>query len=343
MSKSVDQLREKGLANFESLLNLWGIEYRKLTEVEYDFLSPTRSDRNFGACRFNIDKGRGADFASATITEQDCELFGTGFTKDDFVGYSNGEYSKSGFDIIGLVQRVHNCSSYQNATGALKDDLNKIAERGGIIIPSKDAAEKRRKEQAEKLQKKIELSQRLWHTAKDYKGSKGELYFENRHGLKVNETNIRINPWLKHISGVRYPTILFKVQRAPDGPIVAIHRIFLNEDYSNKAPVDDPKMALGAIKGAGIWFGAPCDTLFIVEGPENALVYRHVGHQFVVSTVYAGNYHTLTIPSYVKTIFLAPDEDKAGFAAYRLAVQEYSKQGKKMKSVKYNKLVVRNG
>jgi len=331
-----DQLREKALANFESLLNYWGIEYKKLTEVEYDFLSPTRSDRNFGACRFNTHKGRGADFASSTITEQDCKFLGVGFSPNDFSGYSNGEYRKHGFDIIGLVQRIHSCSTYNDAAGYLSSDLKKIAEQGGIITPPKDAAEKRRIEQAEQLQKKIELSQRLWHTAKEFKGSKGELYFENRHGLSPKETNIRFNPWLKHISGVRYPTLLFKVQKEPNGPIVAIHRIFLSENGETKAPVNDPKTALGAIKGAGIWFGKPCDTLFIAEGPENALVYREVGKQFVVSTVYSTNYHNLVIPSYVKTIILVPDEDKAGLSACKLAIEAYTKQGKKVKMVRIN-------
>lgn len=325
-----DQLREKGLANFESLLTLWGIEYKKLTEVEYDFLSPTRSDRNFGACRFNTYKGRGADFASSTITEQDCKLLGIGFSPNDFSGYSNGEYRKSGFDIIGLVQRVHNCNTYNDAAGYLSNDLKKIAEQGVIVTPAKDAAEKRRLEQAAQLQKKIELSQRLWHTAKELKGSKGEVYLDCR-GIHPKETSIRINPWLKHTSGIRYPTLLFKAQKSPDGPIVAIHRIFLSENGETKAPVDDPKMALGAIKGAGIWFGNPSSILIIAEGPENALIYREANHSFVVSTVYSTNYHNLTIPKYVKTVILAPDEDKAGMSACKLAIKEYSKQGKKIR------------
>lgn len=331
-----DQLREKGLANFEYLLDYWGIEYKKLTEVEYDFINPTREDRDFGACRFNTQKGRGADFASRTISKEDCRNFGLGFTPEDFSGYTNGAPYKAGFDIIGLTQRIHNCNTYSDAAGWLRSDLSKLGENSALVIPSKDAAEKRRKEQAAQLQKKIELSQRLWHTAKELKGSKGELYFKNRHGLNPQETNIRINPWLKHISGVRYPTLLFKVQREPNGPIVAIHRIFLSENGEIKAPVNDPKMALGAIKGAGIWFGKPCDTLFVAEGPENALVYREVGKTFVVSTVYSTNYHNLTIPDCVKTVILVPDEDKAGLSACKLAIETYTKQGKRVKMVRLN-------
>ena len=44
-----DQLREKALANFELLLNHWGIEFQLIGEHEYDFLNPTRQDDNFGA------------------------------------------------------------------------------------------------------------------------------------------------------------------------------------------------------------------------------------------------------------------------------------------------------
>jgi len=330
-----DQLREKGLANFELLLDYWGIEFRKLSEREYDFINPTRCDRNFGACRFNTHKGRGADFAASTISEQDCNLLGLGFNAHDFNGYTNGQVFKSGFDIVGLAQRIHNCGTYQDAMVRLKADLSEI-EKGSdsFVKPAKDAAEKRRIELELQLQKKTELSQRLWHTAKDYKNTLVETYFENRHGLTIDETNIRVNLNLKHISGVRYPTILFKVQKSPDGPIVAIHRIFLSPDGTKKATVDDPKMALGPIKGAGIWFGSPCDILYILEGPENALVYRFVGKQFVVSTVYSTNYHNLVIPSYVKTVILAPDEDKAGLSACKLAATEYTKQGKKVKLVR---------
>ncbi len=327
-----DTIREKGLANFESLLALWGVEFKKLTENEYDFLSPTRCDRNFGACRFNTYKGRGADFASSTITDGDCRLLGAGFTKNDFVGFTNGKAQKSGFDIIGLVQRVHNCNTYQEGIRYLNDDLNKIKANGGIITPPRDAAEKRRLELEAQQQKRIEISQRVWHTAKDYKGTPAEKYFKNRGGLVAQESNIRFT-YLNHVSGVKYPTILFKVQKTPDSNIVAIHRIFITED-GTKAPVDDPKMALGAIKGAGIWFGTPNDVLFVVEGPENALVYRYLDRPFVVSTVYANNYHNLIIPSYVKTVILAPDEDKAGLSAARLAANTYRLQHKKIKMVR---------
>jgi len=331
-----DQLREKALANFESLLDLWGIEYKKITEVEYDFINPTRYDKNYGACRFNINKGRGADFASVTISESDCNNIGNGFTKEDFVGYVNGTAQKAGFDIIGLTQRIRHTNTYQDAAGWLSRDLQAIKDNGSLIVPAKDAAERRRKDQRQQQQKIVELSQRLWHAAKEIKNTKAEVYFNSRE-LHPQEKTIRIINYLRHKgTDKRYPTVIFKVQEALDGPIVAIHRIFLKEDGNGKADVPEPKMALGRIKGAGIWFGTPSDTLYVAEGPENALYIREVGIKFVVSTVYSTNYHNLVIPSYTKTVVLVPDEDGAGLNACKLAIKEYTKQGKNVKLVKYN-------
>lgn len=327
-----DQLREKALANFESLLAYWGIEYQQIGN-EYDFLSPTREDTNFGACRFNIDKGRGADFAGTTLPILDFKQLGCGFSKDDFNGFADGAETKVGFDVIGLAQRVHRINGYKVAAEQLRLDLQKLSEQVKLVSPTRDAAEQRRKEQEIKNAKLTEYAHKVWRACENIKieNTPGSIYLKNRGINWLNEPSIRFHPKVKNKElGRAIPTLLFRIQKEPTGPLVALHRIYLDED-GKKAKVSAPKMALARILGAGIWFGAPGEQLAIVEGPENALTARTTyGLDFVVSSVSSANYSSLEIPPYVKRLILIPDEDKAGDAAYEKALIAYHRPGLKI-------------
>lgn len=330
-----DQLREKALANFEVLLQYWGLEFQTVGTNEYDFLSPMRSDANFGACRFNIEKGRGADFAGRGIsfTSSDYVLLGTGFGKEDFSSYVPGDETNVGFDIIGLAQRVHKANTYRDAAKRLSSDLQALAEQVQLTKPTRDAAEKRREEQIIKNKQLTEYANKVWRACENIciSNTPGELYLKNR-GITIQEPNIRFHPRIKNKElNQAIPTLLFKIQKEPSGPLVALHRIYLDEQ-GKKAKVAAPKMALARIFGAGIWLGIPGNQLAIVEGPENALTARCTyGLPFVVSTVSGANYSALSIPNYVTELVLIPDEDSAGEAAYQKAILAYHSPNIKIK------------
>lgn len=325
-----DMLREKALANFELLLDYWGIEWKSINGEEYDFLNPTRNDTNYGACRFNIRKNRGADFTGNAITNVHARLLGTGFTCDDFSGYANGIQAKIGFDVIGLNQRLLLCNTYKESAERLRIILDEISGKEGFIKPSKDAAKKRRKDQEQQNTKLINYANKIWQACKDInvEGSLAQKYFSSRGLNNVQERSIRFHPAIKNKElNAAIPAILFKVQAAPEAELSAIHRIYLTQD-GRKANVMSPKMALARIVGSGIWFGEPNAQLAIAEGPENALTARYCyNFPFVCCSVSAGNFGSLTIPKYVKELILLPDPDNAGMAAYKKAVIEYKKQG----------------
>lgn len=331
-----DQLREKALANFELLLDYWGIEFKQINEQEYDFLSPNRADSNFGACRFNIEKGRGADFAGIRITDKAYSSLGVGFTEDDFVGFAQGTATKIGFDIIGLAQRVQKENTYKAAAKRLQTDLQELSSNSEFIIPARDAAEKRRALAVKKNKQLISYAFKIWAACEkiEIKNSPAEVYFKSRGLEDISEKTIRYHPAIKNRELQKaVPTILFKVQEKPNGELVALHRIYLQEDGTKKANVSSPKMALARIMGSGIWFGEPSETLAIVEGPENALTAKYVYNMgFVVCSISAANFSNLTIPKYVRELVLLPDDDAAGLSAYKKAVIAYRKQG--VKSIK---------
>ena len=340
-----DALREQALANFESLLSFWKIEYRKITNVEYDIIATWRSDRDFGSVRFNIEKGRGADFAGCPLAKEDFARLGIGFNKDDFVGFSDEGQSKIGFDIIGLCQRIYNCNTYQQATEYLKDDIEELSKRNNFVRPAEDAAERRNIELQRKRELVLKYASAIWEACRHHKleNTPGERYLSSRK-INIKEYNMRFHPRINYTPTKQaFPALIFRVQENPFGALRAIHRVYLSHD-GKKADIDNPKMALASIKDCGIWFGEKNEVLFIAEGPENALSLRAMGAKFVVSTVYATNFPNIKIPPCVKKIVLAPDVDNAGMNYYEKALIAYKRYvGVQIEDFKLMKIPLPNG
>lgn len=342
-----DALREKALANFELLLLHWKIQFRKITEYEYDILASWRNDTNFGSCRFNTDKARGADFAGSYITKEEANGFGRGFDLSDFTGFTQEGQAKIGFDVIGLCQRIYTCKTYKAACEYLRDDLKILEKDHKLIIPSQEEIERRKKEQEQKAARLKKYAVDLWESSKYHTlaGSIGQKYLIAR-GINTLDENIRFHPKLIYTPNkTQYPALIFKVQVGPNKELIAIHRIYL-ENNGTKARVDNPKMALASVKGAGIWFGAPSFTLYITEGPENALSLREMGADFVVSTIFGANLGGIKIPSNVKTIVIVPDPDIAGLKSLTSALESYkvyAQMGIKIKELIIPKIILPSG
>lgn len=337
-------LKERALANFDLLINYWKLEYIKIGDNEYDFLSPTRADNNFGACRFNVAKGYGADFAGVSFSKKEYESIGKGFCREDFAGFTEYGQTRNGFDIIGLCQRIHNRNSYQEAAELLKQQLIEISQNAQILEITKEDIDKRYKEIEARKAKTLEWANKAWKYSQSFKNTLAEKYLNSR-GIFLqaweNEPNIKFHPKIynKEIEKT-VPCVLFKVSNSPNGELRAIHRIWIALDGSRKAKLSNPKMALGSIEGGAIWFGDPCEKLYIAEGPEEALNIKYnFQRNFVCSTVYATNFHNLIIPSYVTEVVLCPDDcdDGAGKESAIKAIKAYTKQNKKIKMALHNK------
>lgn len=329
-----DLLEELALANAEALFELWGLEYKRINNDEYDFLNPTRNDKNFGACRFNVKKGKGADFAGINFSKVDLAAVGLNFDKDDFVE-SKSIQTNWGFNIIGLCMRLHGVADYKDAAKLIHSQLNTLKERGTLYTVTEEAIAKKQKDALLAVSRKIEIAKRTWDSCRPITDTLGETYLGSR-GIYLlqKEDTIKYHPKVLNMETKKFlPALLCKVQKKPDGPLVAIHRIFLRPDGSGKADVNNPKMALGAIEGAAIWFGNPCEQLCIVEGPENALAVRSLGFRFVCSTINSANFCGLVVPKGVTEIVLFPDPDEAGILANRKAYKTYTQHIKKVRTV----------
>lgn len=325
-------LKERALTNALMLFNYWKLDYMQVNEHEFDFLSPTRDDNSHGACRFNIRKGTGADFAgSSTLSQQDFSKFGLGFDKSDFAAIEKGTVIKNGFDIIGLCQRVYNISTYKEAAQALRADIATLSKGASFIKISREAVNKREHERNTHNLAMLKIANRAWNYCRPVENTLGEKYLKSRGIYIKGLDNIKFHPSImcKEINKF-IPALVFYVSSKPQGLLAAIHRVYLDEN-GNKAALEDPKLALGSIKGNGIWFGSPCERLHVIEGPENALSIKSMGFEFCVCTVNATNFANLTIPSFVKTVVLCPDPDAAGKANAIKAIRYYAQQKKEVK------------
>ena len=328
MSSDYAFLRERALANFELLLTYWKLDYKKISPTEYDFLNPTRKDTNFGACRFNIQKGLGADFAKHTYTDSEFKSFGKGFDSSDFASFSQYGEINSGFDIIGLTQRLYNLNTYQEAAKALTSVLKKLSEDNELVKITKAQVEKRQQDILDGKKKKFDYANKLWGHSRPIKNTPGEIYFEHRGLFGVNESSIKFHysVWNAELK-INIPCLVFKVSKSIDSEMQAAHRIYISKCGTRKAYLKDAKLALGEIKGGAIWFGEPDMKLYIAEGPEEAINIKYLYEKkFVCSTVYANNFHNITIPDFVDTVVLCPDDDDsgAGKEAALKAISKYS-------------------
>lgn len=348
MASNYAALREQALANFELLLTFWKLDYKKISSTEYDFLNPTRKDSNFGACRFNIQKGLGADFAKHTYTDSEFKSFGKGFDANDFASFSQYGEINSGFDIIGLTQRLYNLNTYQEASKALENVLKKLSEDNDLIKITQAQIDKREQEIKEGKQKRLDYANKLWKHARDITGTPGATYFEFRGILGVTEPSIKFhyNVWNTELK-IHIPCIVFKVSKDIDSELQAAHRIYISKCGTRKAYLKESKLALGEIKQGAIWFGEPDLKLYVAEGPEEALSIRYgFEKKFVCSTVYSNNFHNIIIPPYVDTIVLCPDDmdSGAGKESALKAISKYSKnKNVKIKIAPLNKEAAYSG
>lgn len=329
-----DAVREKALANIELLFDYWALEWKKINSKEIDFINPTRKDNNYGACRFNVEKGRGADFTGSYIKDSDVAKFGPGFTREDFLNIGKEE-QQWGFDIIGLCQKLRQHTSYDDAYRDLRETLQKIAKNTKLVQPAKDAATKRlHKIQEEKL-KILQSAEKIWKLSKNFENTIGDDYLRGRKIFIKNEPNIKFLAKVKNTEKNNFfPALIFKVGKEPNGHISAIHRIYLKVNteggllghrYSvSKLNCNNPKVALGSIAGSAIWFGTPGHELCIAEGPENALSLRCLGYPFVASSVFANNFSNIDLPFYVAKVNLFPDSDQAGIDNNAKALRKYA-------------------
>lgn len=105
------------------------------------------------------------------------------------------------------------------------------------------------------------------------------------------------------------------------GTITGVHRTWLAADGRSKAPLDEPRRALGDILGHAVRFGVVDDVLAAGEGIETMLALRSVLPAMpMVAASSAAHLAVITFQRGLRRLYIARDNDRAGcMAAARLS------------------------
>lgn len=103
-----------------------------------------------------------------------------------------------------------------------------------------------------------------------------------------------------------------------EGNITGIQRTWLDRRRPGKAPLADPRRALGHLLGNGVRFGAATDTVAVGEGIETMLALKSVLPSLPIIAALSANHLTaLDLSSALRRLFVARDNDAAGHKAAR--------------------------
>lgn len=105
------------------------------------------------------------------------------------------------------------------------------------------------------------------------------------------------------------------------GRITGLLRTYLTADGSQKAPINAPRRAMGAIAGHGVRFGPHAEIMAAGEGVETMLSLRMAAPAMsMIAALSASHLSAFIPPPRVRRLYIAVDRDNAGRnAAARLA------------------------
>ena len=253
---------------------------------------------------------------------------------------------KSG-DMLDLIQEVEGLSKFDAIQWA-KRYLG--IESGPPPSPADRAArDRRRAEQeaaeaeeaarraAEVEQSKLSKQERalaLWRSAESATKSPVELYYRARGIPGAPPKTIRYLRRCYHApSGLWLPAAIAAVQ-GPDrldkdgkmrGPIVAVHRTFLDLTRPRKADVEPNKMMLGEVSNGCVRLTAAASKMILCEGIETGLSIKARSLSAVWCALSVGGMVRAWIPDHVTDLTLAVDGDRVASSAWmeaRLAAVE---------------------
>lgn len=167
-----------------------------------------------------------------------------------------------------------------------------------------------------------DAARRLFAASGPIRGTLADAYFRQRGIiLPADISALRYHPrcFYRTPSGRQeWPALIAAVSDG-SGNVTGVHRTWLSPD-GGKAPVDQPRRALGHLAGNGVRFGAATDTMIAAEGLETALALKMVMPAMpVIAALSAAHLAALIWPPELHRLYVARDNDEAGrFALEKL-------------------------
>lgn len=167
-----------------------------------------------------------------------------------------------------------------------------------------------------------EAARRLFAASKPIQGTLAERYLQSRGIILPADVSVlRFHPRCFHrgLAGREIWPALIAAVTDLDGAITGVHRTWL-DPCGAKAPLDQPRRAMGHLAGNAVRLGVASDVLTAAEGIETALALKTVMPAMpVAAALSAAHLAALILPSSLRRVYVARDNDGAGrFALERL-------------------------
>jgi phage/plasmid primase-like uncharacterized protein len=111
------------------------------------------------------------------------------------------------------------------------------------------------------------------------------------------------------------------------GTIAGIHRTYLKPDGTSKAEIEHNKKTLGPVRACAVHLTAADRVLVICEGIETGLSILQATGLHVWAALGTSNLANVELPSFVREVFIAADNDDPGMMAAHEAADSYRTRG----------------
>jgi hypothetical protein len=166
-----------------------------------------------------------------------------------------------------------------------------------------------------------EAARRLFNAGRPIFGTLAEAYFRAR-GItaSLDRTALRYHRSVYYRETEDAPLEIWPALLAAvtdlDGRITGVQRTWLDPHRQTKAPLADPRRALGLLLGNGVRFGVATDVLAAGEGIETMLALKSVlPHLPMVAALSANHLAALKFGASLRRLYVARDNDTAGLRA----------------------------
>ena len=166
-----------------------------------------------------------------------------------------------------------------------------------------------------------EAARRLFHAGRPIASTAAEAYLRAR-GItaRLDWPALRYHPSVYYRETKAAPLQIWPALLAAvtdlNGAITAVLRTWLDPQRSDKAPIADPRRAIGPLLGNGVRFGKAADVLAAGEGIETMLALNSVLPTLpMIAGLSANHLAALDLPPALTRLYIARDNDAAGLRA----------------------------
>ena len=167
----------------------------------------------------------------------------------------------------------------------------------------------------------IEAARRLFALGRPVSGTPAEAYLRARGIIgPLDWPVLRYHPSVYYRADSdtpleTWPALLAAVTDL-SGTITGVQRTWLDRSHPAKAPLADPRRALGSLLGNGVRFGAAGEVVAAGEGIETMLALKSVLPLMpMIAALSANHLGALAFPPALRRLYIARDNDAAGLAA----------------------------